>query len=436
MFYFNSLKKKLTILWSQDSVDGYCQDQTSFSRNSGKLSQRRLKILMLTPYAPCPAYTGASIRRFEHVKYLGSRHHLVLVSFVPRARLTEVQKAISDYCELVILVKTLPRIFLGRSHQSNYINLYKSRRMWQVLNKLKVADFDIVFIDSIFMAQYLPLFPNSFSILGEHNIESQILQRTLDLNASQLFLKNHFHSHTELQKLKAYEVEQWSKFSLITVVSEKDKQFIESQIQNSNTVIVKNGVDTEHIQLLLRGNSKKILFVGTMSYEPNIDAVHFFTAQILTIIWKYAPEICFCIAGRNPSRSVRSLANHSRIEVVSNPKDICTIAQNCMMTVVPLRVGGGTRLKTIESMAMGLPIVSTSLGCEGLNLQDNEHLLIRDQPESFAEGVLEIIGDPTLRDKLQYQGRQLVEREYDWKVILSQFEYNLLNQWFDSKMLF
>lgn len=433
MFLFKSLTKSFTALLNQDSIHKYCQEYVNLPKDPNTFGQRRLRILLLTPYAPFPAYTGASIRRFEHVKYLGTHHHLVLASFVPRARLNEVRQAVRNYCELVILINASPRIFFGRSKQPRHIKLYKSRQMWQVLNKLRVVDFDVVFIDSIFMAQYLPLFPKSFSILSEHNIESQLLQRTLDLNSSQLTLNEQLYSWQELQKLKAYEMEQWPKFSLITVVSEKDKQFIESQFHNINTIIVKNGVDTENIKPLLIDGSRKILFIGTMAYGPNIDAVLFFRTQILPILWCRAPEICFCIAGRNPSRTIRSLANHPQIEVIANPKDIRSVAQNCIMSVVPLRIGGGTRLKILESMAMGLPIVSTSLGCEGLTLQDNEHLLIRDQPESFAEGVLEIIQDPTLRYKLQYQGRQLVEREYNWEMILSRFEHDLLNKWFGSK---
>jgi glycosyltransferase involved in cell wall biosynthesis len=114
--------------------------------------------------------------------------------------------------------------------------------------------------------------------------------------------------------------------------------------------------------------------------------------------------------------------------VIADPDDMSEVAKACSITVVPLRVGSGTRIKIIHSMAMGLPVVSTSLGCEGLKVEDGKHLLVRDRPEAFAEAVLQLLQDIALRQSLRHTGRQLVEQEYDWQSIYAQAEQGMVKR--------
>ena len=123
--------------------------------------------------------------------------------------------------------------------------------------------------------------------------------------------------------------------------------------------------------------------MGNLAYYPNIDGVLFFVEEVLPKIWEQDANMVFCIAGREPGEQIQNLAQDSRIEVIATPKDMSEVAKECIMTVVPLRLGSGTRLKVLHSMAMGLPVVSTSLGCEGLLVEDGLNIKIADEPQEW-----------------------------------------------------
>jgi glycosyltransferase involved in cell wall biosynthesis len=167
--------------------------------------------------------------------------------------------------------------------------------------------------------------------------------------------------------------------------------------------------------------------MGTMNYYPNIEAVFYLVKTIMPLIWGRDQTVTLCIAGMNPPKEIRDLASDPRIEIVGTPDDMREIAGQCCLTVVPLRLGGGTRIKILDAFAMGLPVISTSLGCEGLEVADGKHIIIRDDPQAFAESVLQVISDPLRAESLRMSGRKLVEDRYDWTKILGQMEHELLN---------
>jgi glycosyltransferase involved in cell wall biosynthesis len=126
------------------------------------------------------------------------------------------------------------------------------------------------------------------------------------------------------------------------------------------------------------------------------------------------------IAGAEPPQAVVDLGQDARIRVIANPEDMAAVAAQCCMTIVPLQIGSGTRIKILHSMAMGLPIVSTSLGCEGLLVEDGRHLFVRDQPVEFARAALRVLSDQAVRERFRQEGRQLVEQSYDWSQVFEQ----------------
>jgi glycosyltransferase involved in cell wall biosynthesis len=411
----------------------YCQKTSNAEKNLNNdfFVQPPLKILMLTPYPPYPPNTGAAIRRFEQIKYLGKSHHLVVVSFIAHHKDYAFEKImLNNYCELAIMVKMRISLLPILSKQPKLIKKFDSLKMWKVLKKLKEVNFDIVLFDSIFMTQYHKLFNQSYQVLCEHNIESKLVKQLTitNLNKSKFKLLNR--NNEQVKLIEKYENNTWSIFPLRTVVSECDKQELDCRCPVGETLVVKNGIDTRKTPLFDNKDAKKILFMGLMSYQPNIDAVCYFSEHIMPRVWQQDPEIKFCIAGRNPVKQVRKLVNDPRIEVIANPEDMNKIAQQCSMTVVPLRIGSGTRIKILHSMAMGLPVVSTSIGCEGLEVVDGFHLLIKDQPAEFAEAILQTSRDSELRSKLQKNGRHLVEAKYDWNKIFRQFEAEILLRYY------
>ncbi len=404
-------------------------------------SESRPKLLMIFPFTPDPEQKGgAAIRMFEQIKYFGRRYQLTVVAFIFEESDKQLATQLEQYCDLALLLEvgTPMSPYSQNRHQQLYF--LQTWNMWKSLSQLSQIDFDVVFFEFIFTTVYYPLFSDRFTVLNEHNIESKLLQSCAQTNSQELIarlarrvdaVKPFVNAQSEAKFLAAYEERMWSLFPLITLVSSEDQQELEarcpSQGGQTRTLVVKNGVNTQEILPVKNQQGQKILFMGTMSYFPNIDGVLYFVEEILPQIKKQEPSMGLCIAGRQPPEEIWTLEEeNAAIEVIADPTEMREVAAQCQMTVVPLRIGGGTRIKILHSMAMGLPVVSTSLGSEGLEVVDGQHLLIRDDPEQFAEAVLELAGDSQLRDKLRRNARHLVEAQYDWQAIFAHFERFLL----------
>jgi glycosyltransferase involved in cell wall biosynthesis len=226
--------------------------------------------------------------------------------------------------------------------------------------------------------------------------------------------------------MRQYENRIWAEFDLRITVSSLDQEEMDSRCPHGRTIVAENGVNTSENRMLPVNRSKKILFVGTMNYFPNIDGALFMAQSIMPCIWHIDPCIRLCIAGKNMPRQILDLGTDPRIEVIKNPRDIQAVAADCSVSVVPLRLGGGTRIKILEAFALRLPVVSTTKGCEGLAVEDGQHLMIRDDPESFAAAVAMAVNDQVLSAKLRRNGRMLVEERYNWQKIFASAEERML----------
>ena len=431
--FTNNLARVLKSQKQWQALTEYCQ------KLSQKIlpTEKSLKLLMIFPYPPYPsAKGGAAIRMFEQIKYFGKNHHLTVVSFIFDEADYLLEEELKPYCDRAFMV------ILGNPMSPNIgdkqlqVHNLKTWNMWKTLQQLSQIDFDIVFFDFIVSTSYYPLFSDRVTILHEHNIESKLLKNCQQPHSKELIadlatevaaMKPFLNAESEHQKLEAFENTMWQQFSWRTVVSEADKQELDRRCSKGETLVVKNGIDTHNINLVNNQKSQKILYMGTMSYYPNIDGVLYFVEQILPSIQQQDDSISFCIAGREPPTIIEKLAtSYSNVEIIADPEDMSLVAQECIMSVVPLRLGSGTRIKILHAMAMGLPVVSTSLGYEGLEMIDGIHLLVRDQPQDFAAAVMEIYHDRELWMKLRENGRQLVEKQYDWHNIFSQYEKDIL----------
>jgi len=384
---------------------------------------------MILPYPPYPVYTGGAVRVFQKIKYFGSRHHLTVASFCGPKRMKEqLDKILKPYCKKTILVKR-EKADMDTHAGLPYIVLRSTTgKMWEALKKLG-ENFDIVMIDRINSAMYLELFNSCYTILEEHNIESRILKQYADHNIYKPMedVSENEYDIKQANLLQAFETQHWPLFNLRTTVSEIDRDLMLSRC-GSEILVVNNGIDTDEVQPVEYDCNGKILYMGNMSYRPNIEAVKYFMNSIHPVLIRKDPGLAFCIAGVNITAQVREQAESLNIECIESPQDMSDVAQKCSVTIVPLQIGSGTRIKILHAMAMGLPVVSTSLGCEGLSATDGEHLLVRNDPESFADGVLKIRSDEELRNRLRLNGRRLVKQKYNWHKILRQYENELVNK--------
>jgi glycosyltransferase involved in cell wall biosynthesis len=409
------------------SLAGFLNDRLYFF--SPGFQKHKLKILIIMPYAPYPVYTGGASRIFQKIKYFGSRHHVVVASFCgSRKAREELGKILKPWCRKLILVKREESCPEFNAELPYLVRRVTTKKMWKELGKLS-GKFDIVMFERIHTAMYRELFESCFTIMEEHNIESRILQQYAENNIHQLRedIPENEYDINQVEMLRAFEKQHWPLFDLRTTVSETDRDAMRMYC-DKEILVVNNGVDANNIQPVEYNNNGKILYMGNMSYRPNIEAVKYFMSTIHPVLISKDPELSFCIAGVNISTQIREQAESLDIDCIESPEDMSEVAAKCSVAIVPLQIGSGTRIKILHAMAMGLPVVSTSLGCEGLTVTDEEHLLIRDDPESFADAVLQILSDELLRNRLRLNGRRLVKLEYNWQKIFRQYEVELMNR--------
>ncbi|MCE5195434.1 MAG: glycosyltransferase family 4 protein [Nitrospiraceae bacterium] len=414
-----------------------------------------MKIIMISPFAPYPPNSGGRIRQWELIKYLGSRHDLTLVFFINKGEKKILDGAFKNICSRVSTITHQPlpwpmRIYnkvrskismitnagdniLKPTHRSLPwpMRIYDVEPMRRLLKNLSSNNFDLLITEFIYMAHYRDFF-DAPAVLHEHNIESSVFKQYSelpDVHNKDIFgiRKNPVFWKASWMHMRDYENNTWPKFDLRITVSKLDQKEMDSRCPDGKTIVAENGVNTVSIKMLPPSKSKKILFVGTMNYFPNIDGALYMAESIMPYIWRTDPSIRLCIAGNNMPKQILDLSSDPRIDIIRDPSDISTVAKNCSVSVVPLRIGGGTRIKILEAFALGLPVVSTSKGCEGLDAEDNLHLMIRDNPEEFAAAVTTVVNDHNLSELLRKNGRNLVESKYDWQNIFKSVEDRILD---------
>jgi len=255
-------------------------------------------------------------------------------------------------------------------------------------------------------------------VLFQHNVESALWQR---LAASESNPVRRLAYTIEAGKMARYERETIRKFHNVIAVSDHDRQQMLAMDPSCSITVVPTGVDTEKYTVApaSAADSAKIVFLGSMDWEPNIDAVVYFCRDILPAIRAQFPAVRFQIVGRNPHARVRELASDG-IEITGTVPEVGAYLRPATAVVVPLRAGGGTRLKIFEAMATGKAVVSTSIGAEGLNVQNGRDLILADDAKSFAEAVNLLLGNAGLRRHYEEAATKLAA-QYDWSKIALQF---------------
>ncbi len=275
---------------------------------------------------------------------------------------------------------------------------------------------DLIICDAIYRAMNIPFEAPVPKMLYEHNIESVIVKRYLN---GEMHPLKRFIAGQEFRKLLRFEERMWKKFNVVIACSKTERRIIEERINHRNVIVADNGVNTAYFDPDSFPHERNALvYTGQIGWHPNEDALVYFTNEIFPLIKKGVPNVTFTIVGEKPSRRIKELAaKDSSIQITGFVEDVRPYMGTAAVFVVPLRIGSGTRLKILEAMSMKKAIVSTSIGCEGLEVEDGKHLLVRDDPNQFAEAVVGLLQDDTRRHELGEQGRRLVEQRYDWSKV-------------------
>lgn len=274
---------------------------------------------------------------------------------------------------------------------------------------------DVVHIDALGLAQYLPVVGEVGAVLNHHDVESCKIGVRGENDPNPL-LRTYF--KMEAKKLRIAEQRWCPQFGVNVVVSAEEGALLTRVCPNLVVQVVPNGVDTQFFTPRPDPDASTVLFCGSMDMHPNQEAVEYFVKRIWPLILAKVPEARFQIVGRRPPDWVVEMEKRdSRIQVTGYVDDVRPYFQQATVCVCPILSGGGTRLKILDSLAMGVPVVSTSFAASGLSLEDNRHLLLADRPESFADRTLRLLADRSLRERLAAAGAEQVDQLYSWSVV-------------------
>ncbi len=404
-----------------------------------------MQILFLTPQLPYPPHQGTTIRNYNIMANLAPRHEIHLLSFV-RSQ-DEIARAtpLHQHCRRIEGIPA-PR----RSPLKRFLSLFLSPLPDMALRlpsaefqarlaaTLRRVPFDVVQIEGIEMARYWMLEVRNWkldhkaepptSIFDDHNAEYVLQQRAFETDVRQpRRWVAAIYSLIQWKKLSRYEAMICQLADGVVAVSETDKVALQRLVPGLNVTVVPNAVDVDYYTSADIQPSplppRSLVFTGKMDFRPNVDAVLWFCQEVLPLVRREMTDVSFYIVGQSPHRRVLRLADDPAVTVTGYVDDVRPYITGASVYVVPLRIGGGTRLKVLEAMAMSKPIVSTSLGCEGFEgLVPGQELSIADSPQEFARRVIELLDDVPRRERLGQAGRRFVEERYDWRLIVPRLE--------------
>jgi glycosyltransferase involved in cell wall biosynthesis len=281
--------------------------------------------------------------------------------------------------------------------------------------------FDLLFCDFLHTAAPLLDFTFKPRVVFQHNVEFQLRKRKCDVEKSPLrrwVLKN------EWTKTHAIEAEVCRRFDQVLAVSGDDQQTMRREFGSVNTSVIPTGVDTEYFTPTTPSSRPgRLAFVGSMDWDPNEDGVTWFLRNVYSRIRHAAPNVSLAIVGRNPSQRLRALAaKYPDVELSGRVPDVRPYLAEAEVVIVPLRVGGGTRIKIPEAMSMAKAVVSTTIGAEGLPFRSGRELCIADEPAHFAEAVVTLLHDRPLRNSIAAAARKIVVEKYGWSAVVDRVE--------------
>jgi glycosyltransferase involved in cell wall biosynthesis len=381
-----------------------------------------MRILLLTLVVPNPPDSGPRIKTHYLLRYLAQRHLVTLVSFVRSEAEEAAARALTGLCEAVYTVpmqRSRPRdaaYLLGSMVSSRPFLMLRdeSRAMRRLLRDLLARDtFDLVHADQLNMAQFalstgLPV------VLDEHNAVWTIFAR---LARQERGLKR-LVMELEWRRLRRYEGQVCRSAAAVMSVSVEDRAALLDAGAAEPIPIIPIAVDVAGIQpVARRPDAQGILSMATMYWPPNVDSVLWFAREALPRIRRQLTDAPFYVVGARPPAEVVALASDPTIQVTGYVEDPTPYLESSALLIVPLRAGGGMRVKILEALARGIPVVSTTIGAEGIDVTHGEHLLIADEPAAFAEAVVRVLRDRALGDRLAEAGRRHALTRYDWRSV-------------------
>jgi glycosyltransferase involved in cell wall biosynthesis len=392
-----------------------------------------MRLLYFAPHQIWPVNTGARLRDYQLACQLTACESVTFVEMCSAGEAHQALPADFGFAGIVTLYKdrvyTPSKIVKGLAGPIplTVLNCWSPRSASQLADALRFSQFDTVQMEGVHLMEYLPIIqdaPGSPAVVVDwHNIESEMMWRYAKTTRN---WAKKIAARRTAKLIDRAEDRLLGSCVTHTVPSERERQKLHARCPSANIRVIPNGVDAgyysaKEIAQACRQSGQlaskpTILFVGSMDYHANIDAVTWFSRKVWPAIAQNHPDLHFTIVGRDPAGAVRALAS-DRIHVTGTVDDVRPFYASAVAAIVPLRSGSGTRLKILEAMASGVPVISTRLGAEGIDAEDDVHLLLADTGPEIVAAVDRVFLSAETRSRLSQAARELVCKVYDWSVI-------------------
>jgi polysaccharide biosynthesis protein PslH len=394
-----------------------------------------MRILWVKADKLLPVQNGGNIRTFHVLRYLSLRHELTFYSYYAGTFDEDYERELQKQLPGSIAICTGKRELSGAARALDYLAHLGSSAPYAVSrfadDRLKTRiqkwfaeqSFDVTVCDFLDAAINFPDDLSIPSVLFQHNVESEIWRRHASTAGNPVKKMMY---RTEFKKMLRYEQAEVRKFQHVIAVSENDRSLMTQWVEADRVTVVPTGVDLAQYHPAPaspdRGAAAPLItFVGAMDWEPNVDGVEYFCGEIWPSIKLEMPSARFRIVGRNPDRRVQKWASESMsIEVTGRVPSVVEHLHESSVVIVPLRIGGGTRLKIYEAMATAKAVVSTTIGAEGLDVHQGRDIILADDARAFSQAIVMLLRDPEMRRRYETAAAETAAR-YDWPAIGDRF---------------
>jgi sugar transferase (PEP-CTERM/EpsH1 system associated) len=392
-----------------------------------------MRILWLKTEVLHPVDKGGKIRTYNMLKELKREHHVTYLTLDDGAASAEDKKNASEYCHELVCIpharreKFTPGFYYELllnlvSQQAYAIKKYESRAMRrEIIDRDRQGAFDLLVCDFLAPAVNVPADLTTPAVLFQHNVEAMIWKRHHEVQTNPL---KKAYLYGQWQKMRRFEREMCRRFDSVIAVSADDREQMKNEYGAEAVFDVPTGVDTEFFRPsgTVRPQAHSLVFTGSMDWLPNDDAIRYFMREIMPLIKKSVPDVTLTVVGRNPAPALVDLSKEDpSLIITGRVDDVRPYMDSAAAYIVPLRIGGGTRLKIYEAMAMEKAVVSTTVGAEGLPLTNGVELVLADEPAAFAEAVVRVLTDPDYAGELGHRAAAVVRENFGWRQVTERF---------------